>query len=115
MEQNDSTNVLTAFEMLLEEVENEIEFVNNAGAKAFAERNYERGQSLKFAVMRLNCPLNQPDVFSCQRGWESVTNRMTHRQDGAPLHIANNAIRHMLITTLALWNLATWKLLPNDL
>ena len=36
----DTTNVLAAFEMLLEEVESEIEFVNQAGSQAFGAGDY---------------------------------------------------------------------------
>ena len=40
MIENNPTNVLSAFEMLLEEVEAEIDFVNGVGAKAFEGRDY---------------------------------------------------------------------------
>lgn len=40
MDKHEPTNVLAAFEMLLEEVENEIEFVNRAGARAFGQGDY---------------------------------------------------------------------------
>lgn len=36
MENHEPTNVLTAFEMLLEEAENEVEVANASGARAFA-------------------------------------------------------------------------------
>lgn len=47
------TNVLTAFEILLEEVENEIEFINAAGAKAFTERNYTRVEATREQALKL--------------------------------------------------------------
>ena len=40
MTQNDPTNVFAAFEMLLEEVEVEIDFINQAGSKAFQRSDY---------------------------------------------------------------------------
>lgn len=40
MTYTNTTNVQAAFEMLLEEVEHEIDFVNRAGSKAFAEGDY---------------------------------------------------------------------------
>lgn len=45
MQQNNQTNVLAAFEMLLEEVENEAELVNRIGSNAFEESNYLRAQT----------------------------------------------------------------------
>lgn len=44
MIENDPTNVVAAFEILLEEIETEIEFVNRVGAKAFEARDYERAR-----------------------------------------------------------------------
>ncbi len=44
MIENDPGNVLSAFEMLLEEVEAEIDFVNGIGARAFEGRDYERAR-----------------------------------------------------------------------
>jgi len=38
---NDPTTVLAGFEILVEEMETEIEFINQAGARAFAARDYE--------------------------------------------------------------------------
>ena len=44
MIENNPTNVSTAFEMLLEEVEVEIDFVGNVGAKAFEARDYDKAK-----------------------------------------------------------------------
>ena len=44
MIENDPTNVSSAFEMLLEEVEAEIDFVNGVGAKALQSRDLERAR-----------------------------------------------------------------------
>ncbi len=44
MIENNPTNVQAAFEMLLEEIEAEIDFVNGVGAKAFEKRDYERAK-----------------------------------------------------------------------
>lgn len=41
MVQNNPTNVFTAFEMVLEEMEIEIGFIDKAGTKAFESRDYE--------------------------------------------------------------------------
>jgi hypothetical protein len=45
MVENNPTNVVAAFEMLIEEIEAEIEVVNKVGAKAFEVRDYERARS----------------------------------------------------------------------
>ena len=44
MIENNPTNVEAAFEMLLEEIEAEIDFVNGVGAKAFEKRDYDRAK-----------------------------------------------------------------------
>lgn len=45
MAETNQTNVLAAFEMLLEEIENEVELVNRVGARAINESNYERAEA----------------------------------------------------------------------
>jgi hypothetical protein len=42
--ENNPTNVSSAFEMLLEEVEAEIDFVNGVGSKAFESRDYDKAK-----------------------------------------------------------------------
>jgi hypothetical protein len=44
MIENNASNVSSAFEMLLEEVEAEIDFVNGVGARAFEGRDYDRAK-----------------------------------------------------------------------
>jgi len=44
MIENNPSNVSSAFEMLLEEVEAEIDFVNGVGSKAFAGRDYDNAK-----------------------------------------------------------------------
>ena len=44
MIENNPANVSSAFEMLLEEVEAEIDFINGVGSRSFQGRNYERAQ-----------------------------------------------------------------------
>jgi hypothetical protein len=41
---NSPTNVEAAFEILLEEIEADIDAVNNAGAKGFEARDYEKAK-----------------------------------------------------------------------
>ncbi|TXF13710.1 winged helix-turn-helix domain-containing protein [Pelomicrobium methylotrophicum] len=44
MIQNNPTNVVAAFEILLEEIETEIDFINRVGARAFEARDYDRAK-----------------------------------------------------------------------
>ena len=44
MIENNPSNVSSAFEMLLEEVEAEIDFVNGVGARAFESRDYDKAK-----------------------------------------------------------------------
>ena len=44
MIENNPTNVEAAFEMLLEEIEAEIDFVNGVGSNAFEKRDYDRAK-----------------------------------------------------------------------
>ena len=44
MIENNPANVSSAFEILLEEVEAEIDFVNTIGAGAFSGRDYEKAK-----------------------------------------------------------------------
>lgn len=44
MIENNPTNVSSAFEMLLEEVEAEIDFVNGVGSKGFEARDYDKAK-----------------------------------------------------------------------
>jgi hypothetical protein len=44
MIENNPTNVQAAFEMLLEEIEAEIDFINGVGSKAFEKRDYDRAK-----------------------------------------------------------------------
>ena len=53
MDKHEPTNVLTAFEMLLEEVENEVEFVNRAGARAFGQGDYDEVDAMRSLAQRL--------------------------------------------------------------
>ena len=46
MIENNPSNVSSAFEMLLEEVEAEIDFFNNVGSRAFENRDYDRAEDV---------------------------------------------------------------------
>lgn len=44
MIENNPSDVASAFEILLEEIEAEIEFINRVGAKAFQMRDYDKAR-----------------------------------------------------------------------
>lgn len=44
MIENNPSNLSSAFEMLLEEIEAEIDFVNGVGARAFEGRDYDKAK-----------------------------------------------------------------------
>jgi restriction system protein len=87
------TNVLAAFEILLEELETEIELINKDGSKAFANRDYDRARQ---ALARAD----QATVFREQLSalrveWEKLAPppggeedelSMTDRHDHSRLH-----------------------------
>lgn len=53
MTERSPANVLAAYEMLLEELEAEIEWVNQAGGRAFAAGQHDRAQELLERVQKL--------------------------------------------------------------
>jgi hypothetical protein len=64
MKSNPPANVTAAFEPLLEEIEEEIELVNRAGAKAFGDGH--EGQGLRRLVgERCDCLVAAADARSC--------------------------------------------------
>ena len=67
MIENNPSNVVTAFEILLEEVEAEIEFINRVGSKAFERRDYARARE---ALDRANQVVSFRDkVVSLRQEW----------------------------------------------
>ncbi|OQB47610.1 MAG: hypothetical protein BWY02_02067 [bacterium ADurb.Bin157] len=71
MIENNPTNVMAAFEILLEEVEAEIDFVNHVGAKGFEKRDYD---SVKEAMEHAGKITAFRDrVHSLRKEWETLT------------------------------------------
>jgi restriction system protein len=70
MNENDPTNVFAAFEMLLEEIEVEIDFINKAGAKAFETRDYD---SVREATERASHATTLRDkLVDLRKDWEAL-------------------------------------------
>src|SRR6266542_2311633 len=71
MIENSPTNVTAAFEMLLEEVETEIDFINQVGVKAFEKRDYDR---VREAIERAGQITTFRDKVASQRKeWETLS------------------------------------------
>ena len=70
MIENNPSNVLSAFEILLEEVEAEIDFVNGIGSKAFDGRDYDKA---KEALERAGVLTGFRDKVACLRKeWKDI-------------------------------------------
>lgn len=70
MIENNPSNVSSAFEMLLEEVEAEIDFVNGVGAKAFEGRDYDKA---KEALERLGLLTTFRDrIAALRKEWDAM-------------------------------------------
>lgn len=70
MIENNPSNVSSAFEMLLEEVEAEIDFVNGVGARAFEGRDYDKA---KEALERSGTLIAFRDrVATLRKEWEEM-------------------------------------------
>ena len=71
MIENNPTNVVAAFEMLLEEIEAEIDFVNQIGAKGFEKSDYERVKEAYEHAGKITSFRDK--VVSLRKEWESMT------------------------------------------
>ncbi len=70
MIENNPTSVVAAFEMLLEEIEAEIEFVNRVGAGAFESRDYDKAKEALERTAQISAFRDKVD--SLRREWESL-------------------------------------------
>ncbi|MCB8944530.1 MAG: winged helix-turn-helix domain-containing protein [Ardenticatenaceae bacterium] len=71
MKRENQNSVLAAFELLLEEVEDEIELVNQAGAKAFGEGDYEQVDTARQQAVRLTDYRRK--IADLRKEWESIS------------------------------------------
>ena len=77
MFENDPTNVSAAFEMLLEEIEAEIDFISKVGARSLEGRDYEGARE---ALGRASHATTLRDkLVSFRKEWEALT--VSHRGD----------------------------------
>jgi hypothetical protein len=71
MIENNPTNVVAAFEILLEEIEAEIDFINKIGAKGFEKRDYDRVKEAFDHAGKLTSFRDK--VVALRNEWESLT------------------------------------------
>lgn len=72
MIENNPSNVSSAFEMLLEEVEAESDFVNNVGSKGFEARDYDKAREALERAGTLTGRLKGPGMRWDKDNAESV-------------------------------------------
>lgn len=77
--QEHPTNVYAAFEMLLEEVEQEVEFVNNAGSRAFLAGDYARVEEAKAHGVKLT--EFRATVADLRQRWQELSKRFDVESD----------------------------------
>ena len=78
MIENNPTNVEAAFEMLLEEIEAEIDFVTNIGSKSFEKRDFERAKEALEHAGKLTAFRDKTSLL--RREWISI-NRLEVDQE----------------------------------
>jgi len=78
MIENNPSNVLSAFEILLEEVEAEIDFVNSVGARAFEGRDYDKAKEALERSALLT--VFRDKVAGLRREWQELA-ALAERED----------------------------------
>lgn len=76
MIKNNPTSVVAAFEILLEEIEAEIDFVNRVGARAFEARDYDKTKEALERAAQVTAFRDR--ASGLRREWENL---FTHEED----------------------------------
>ena len=85
------TNVLAAFEILLEELETEIELINKAGSKAFANREYDRARE---ALSRADqATVFREQIAALRTEWEKIIPAANGEEEGIEKSERHNPAR----------------------
>lgn len=79
MIENNPTGVIAAFEILLEEIEAEIEFVNRLGARAFESGDYGKAKEALERVAEVTAFRDRTDAL--RREWERLFIREKDEED----------------------------------
>jgi restriction system protein len=109
MIKNNPTNVEAAFEILLEEVEAEIDFINNAGVKGFEARDYDRAKEALEQAAALTA--FREKVSGLTREWKSLqshqaqygteTRRRNFKRIGRGLRTREEVYYQPILSTLS--------------
>ncbi|QJD30962.1 winged helix-turn-helix domain-containing protein [Methylococcus geothermalis] len=83
MIENNPTNVVAAFEMLLEEIEAEIDFVNRVGARAFEVRDYDKAKEALERAAHVTSFRDKADAL--RREWGNLFAR-DEEEEGVEAH-----------------------------
>ncbi len=83
MIENNPTSVVAAFEMLLEEIEAEIDFVNRVGARAFEGRDYDKAKEALERAAQVTGFRDKADAL--RREWENLFAR-EEDEEGTEAH-----------------------------
>jgi len=83
MIENNPTNVVAAFEILLEEIEAEIEYVNRVGARAFEARDYDKAKEALESAAQVTGFRDK--VGALRREWETLFAR-EEDEEGTEAH-----------------------------
>jgi hypothetical protein len=79
MIENNPTSVVAAFDMLLEEIEAEIDFVNEVGARAFEARDYDKAKETLERAAQVAGFRDKADAP--RREWENLFARQEEEED----------------------------------
>ncbi|MFC1850964.1 winged helix-turn-helix domain-containing protein [candidate division CSSED10-310 bacterium] len=71
-------NVVTAFEILLEEIEAEIDFTNNVGARAFAERDYDRARQALDQAAQISTFRDK--LVALRQDWDQIISQSPEKE-----------------------------------
>jgi restriction system protein len=79
MIENNPTNLVAAFEMLLEEIEAEIEFTGKVGARAFEARDYDRAREALERAAQITAFRDKADAL--RKEWDTLTGRAAEDEE----------------------------------
>ncbi|MGQ9822767.1 MAG: winged helix-turn-helix domain-containing protein [Thermogutta sp.] len=79
MIENNPSNVSSAFEMLLREIEAEIEFTNKVGSRAFEARDYDRAREALERAAQITAFREKADAL--RREWDALTSRAADEEE----------------------------------
>jgi restriction system protein len=86
--ENNPSNVASAFEILLEEIEAEVDLVNGIGSRAFEDRNYDKARE---ALERVGAVTAFRDkVAALRREWQELASSADNEDDEETLAARSN-------------------------